>query len=245
MAHIDAGKTTTTERVLFYTGRVHRVGEVHDGAATMDWMEQEQERGITITSAATTAHWTRLGTEHRINIIDTPGHVDFTAEVERSLRVLDGAVAVFCAVGGVEPQSETVWRQADRYAVPRIAFVNKMDRIGADFMNVVDMMRDRLGANAHPVQYPLGEGELFTGMVDIIERKAIIFEDEMGSKVTEGPVPDGLTDTIEDLRNVLLEAAVERRRAEGPTRRLVSLLWTEAYLPQPDFRAHLDPNGPE
>ena len=209
MAHIDAGKTTTTERVLFYTGRVHRVGEVHDGAATMDWMEQEQERGITITSAATTAHWTRLGTEHRINIIDTPGHVDFTAEVERSLRVLDGAVAVFCAVGGVEPQSETVWRQADRYAVPRIAFVNKMDRIGADFMNVVDMMRDRLGANAHPVQYPLGEGELFTGMVDIIERKAIIFEDEMGSKVTEGPVPDGLTDTIEDLRNVLLEAAVE------------------------------------
>ena len=209
MAHIDAGKTTTTERVLFYTGRVHRVGEVHDGAATMDWMEQEQERGITITSAATTAHWTRLGIEHRINIIDTPGHVDFTAEVERSLRVLDGAVAVFCAVGGVEPQSETVWRQADRYAVPRIAFVNKMDRIGADFMNVVDMMRDRLGANAHPVQYPLGEGELFTGMVDIIERKAIIFEDEMGSKVTEGPVPDGLTDTIEGLRNVLLEAAVE------------------------------------
>ena len=209
MAHIDAGKTTTTERVLFYTGRVHRVGEVHDGAATLDWMEQAQERGITITSAATTAHWTRLGTEHRINIIDTPGHVDFTAEVERSLRVLDGAVAVFCAVGGVEPQSETVWRQADRYAVPRIAFVNKMDRIGADFMNVVDMMRDRLGANAHPVQYPLGEGELFTGMVDIIERKAIIFEDEMGSKVTEGPVPDGLTDTIEDLRNVLLEAAVE------------------------------------
>ena len=209
MAHIDAGKTTTTERVLFYTGRVHRVGEVHDGAATMDWMEQEQERGITITSAATTAHWTRFGTEHRINIIDTPGHVDFTAEVERSLRVLDGAVAVFCAVGGVEPQSETVWRQADRYGVPRIAFVNKMDRIGADFMNVVGMMKDRLGANAHPVQYPLGEGELFTGMVDIIERKAIIFEDEMGSKVSEGPVPDGLKDTIEDLRNTLLEAAVE------------------------------------
>ncbi|MGB1779864.1 MAG: elongation factor G, partial [Longimicrobiales bacterium] len=207
--HIDAGKTTTTERVLFYTGRVHRVGEVHDGAATMDWMEQEQERGITITSAATTAHWTRFGTEHRINIIDTPGHVDFTAEVERSLRVLDGAVAVFCAVGGVEPQSETVWRQADRYGVPRIAFVNKMDRIGADFMNVVGMMKDRLGANAHPVQYPLGEGELFTGMVDIIERKAIIFEDEMGSKVSEGPVPDGLKDTIEDLRNTLLEAAVE------------------------------------
>jgi elongation factor G len=209
MAHIDAGKTTTTERVLYYTGRVHRVGEVHDGAATMDWMEQEQERGITITSAATTAHWNRFDTEHRINIIDTPGHVDFTAEVERSLRVLDGAVAVFCAVGGVEPQSETVWRQADRYGVPRIAFVNKMDRIGADFMNVVGMMRDRLGANAHPVQYPLGEGELFTGMVDIIERKSIIFEDEMGSKITEGEVPDGLKDTIEELRSSLLEAAVE------------------------------------
>ena len=209
MAHIDAGKTTTTERILYYTGRVHRVGEVHDGAATMDWMEQEQERGITITSAATTALWKRFDTEYRINIIDTPGHVDFTAEVERSLRVLDGAVAVFCAVGGVEPQSETVWRQADRYQVPRIAFVNKMDRIGADFMNVVDMMRDRLGANAHPVQYPLGEGELFTGMVDIIERKSIIFEDEMGSKITEDEVPDGLEDTIEELRHALLEAAVE------------------------------------
>ena len=190
MAHIDAGKTTTTERILYYTGRVHRVGEVHDGAATMDWMEQEQERGITITSAATTAHWNRFGLEYRINIIDTPGHVDFTAEVERSLRVLDGAVAVFCAVGGVEPQSETVWRQADRYQVPRIAMVNKMDRIGADFMNVVEMMRDRLGANAHPVQYPLGEGELFTGMVDLVERKSIMFEGEMGSKIIEGEVRD-------------------------------------------------------
>ena len=209
MAHIDAGKTTTTERVLFYTGRVHRVGEVHDGAATMDWMEQEQERGITITSAATTCHWKRDDVEYRINIIDTPGHVDFTAEVERSLRVLDGAVAVFCAVGGVEPQSETVWRQADRYGVPRIAFINKMDRIGADFMNVVGMMRDRLGANAHPVQYPLGEGELFTGVVDIVERKAIIYEDEMGSKVSEGEVPDGLRETIEGLRHTLLEAAIE------------------------------------
>jgi elongation factor G len=209
MAHIDAGKTTTTERILYYTGRVHRVGEVHDGAATMDWMEQEQERGITITSAATTAHWKRLDTEYRINIIDTPGHVDFTAEVERSLRVLDGAVAVFCAVGGVEPQSETVWRQADRYQVPRIAFVNKMDRVGADFMNVVAMMKDRLGANAHPVQYPLGEGELFTGMVDIVERKSTIFEDEMGSKIVEGEVPDGLTDQIESLRSALIEAAVE------------------------------------
>jgi elongation factor G len=209
MAHIDAGKTTTTERILFYTGRVHRVGEVHDGAATMDWMEQEQERGITITSAATTAHWLRNDTEYRINIIDTPGHVDFTAEVERSLRVLDGAVAVFCAVGGVEPQSETVWRQADRYTVPRIAFVNKMDRVGADFMNVVGMMSERLGANAHPVQYPLGEGELFTGVVDIVERKAIIYEDEMGSKITEGEVPDGLKEQIEELRHTLLEVAIE------------------------------------
>jgi elongation factor G len=172
-------------------------------------MEQEQERGITITSAATTAHWLRNDTDYRINIIDTPGHVDFTAEVERSLRVLDGAVAVFCAVGGVEPQSETVWRQADRYTVPRIAFVNKMDRVGADFMNVVGMMNERLGANAHPVQYPLGEGELFTGVVDIVERKAIIYEDEMGSKFTEGPVPDGLVDTIDELRHTLLEAAVE------------------------------------
>jgi len=209
MAHIDAGKTTTTERILFYTGRVHRVGEVHDGAATMDWMEQEQERGITITSAATTCHWKRLDTEYRINIIDTPGHVDFTAEVERSLRVLDGAVAVFCAVGGVEPQSGTVWRQADRYNVPRIAFVNKMDRTGADFANVVEMMSDRLGANAHPVQYPLGEGELFTGVVDIVERKAIIYEDEMGSRISEGEVPDGLKEEIERLRQTLLEAAVE------------------------------------
>jgi elongation factor G len=209
MAHIDAGKTTTTERILFYTGRVHRVGEVHEGTATMDWMEQEQERGITITSAATTCHWKRNGIDYRINIIDTPGHVDFTAEVERSLRVLDGAVAVFCAVGGVEPQSETVWRQADRYGVPRVAFINKMDRIGADFMNVVGMMHDRLGANAHPVQYPLGEGELFTGVVDIVERSSIIYEDEMGSKTSTGPVPDGLKDKIEELRKKLIEAAVE------------------------------------
>ena len=209
MAHIDAGKTTTTERILFYTGRVHRVGEVHDGAATMDWMEQEQERGITITSAATTCYWHRLDTDYRINIIDTPGHVDFTAEVERSLRVLDGAVAVFCAVGGVEPQSETVWRQADRYTVPRIALVNKMDRIGANFGNVVEMMKDRLGANAYPVQYPLGEGELFTGVVDIVERKSIIYEDEMGSQFTESGIPSGLQDKVEELRQELLEAAVE------------------------------------
>ena len=209
MAHIDAGKTTTTERILFYTGKVHRVGEVHDGAATMDWMEQEQERGITITSAATTCLWKRSDNDYRINIIDTPGHVDFTAEVERSLRVLDGAVAVFCAVGGVEPQSETVWRQADRYAVPRIAFINKMDRVGADYMHVVGMMKDRLGANAHPVQYPLGEGELFTGVIDIVERRTIIYEDEMGSKVTLGEIPDSLKGTIEELRGSLIEAAVE------------------------------------
>ncbi len=209
MAHIDAGKTTTTERILFYTGRLHRMGEVHDGGATMDWMEQEQERGITITSAATTAFWERFDTEYRVNIIDTPGHVDFTAEVERSLRVLDGAVAVFCAVGGVEPQSETVWRQADRYEVPRIAFVNKMDRVGSDFENVIDMMRDRLGANAHAIQFPLGQGELFTGMIDIINRVSIIYEDQLGAKFTEGEVPDSLRDKVEELRGALVEAAVE------------------------------------
>ena len=209
MAHIDAGKTTTTERVLYYTGRLHRVGEVHEGAATMDWMEQEQERGITITAAATTCHWERLGTEYRINIIDTPGHVDFTAEVERSLRVLDGAVAVFCAVGGVEPQSETVWRQADRYGVPRIALVNKMDRVGADFENVVGMMRERLGANAFPVQYPLGEGELFTGIVDVVRNKALHYQDELGSEVEEGEVPDSLVEKVKELRHEIMEAAVE------------------------------------
>ena len=209
MAHIDAGKTTTTERILFYTGRLHKMGEVHEGAATMDWMEQEQERGITITSAATTAHWKRNDTDYRINIIDTPGHVDFTAEVERSLRVLDGAVAVFCAVGGVEPQSETVWRQADRYGVPRIAFVNKMDRVGADYMHVVGMMRDRLGANAHPVQYPLGQGELYTGIIDIVEGAAIIFEDELGAKFSTAEIPDSLKEIVAELRHNLVEAAVE------------------------------------
>jgi elongation factor G len=209
MAHIDAGKTTTTERVLYYTGRLHRVGEVHEGAATMDWMEQEQERGITITSAATTCHWDKEGTEYRINIIDTPGHVDFTAEVERSLRVLDGAVAVFCAVGGVEPQSETVWRQADRYGVPRIALVNKMDRVGADFENVISMMRDRLGANAFAVQYPLGEGDLFTGIVDIVRMKALHYKDELGAPVEEGEVPDSLAEKVATLRQEVIEAAVE------------------------------------
>ncbi len=214
MAHIDAGKTTTTERILFYTGRTHRLGEVHHGDATMDWMEQEQERGITITSAATTCYWERDGEQFRINIIDTPGHVDFTVEVERSLRVLDGAVALFCAVGGVEPQSETVWRQADKYGVPRIAFVNKMDRVGADFMNVVRMMRDRLGANAYPLQIPLGEGELFTGIVDLAREVEIVYDDDsLGSRWTEGPVPDVLKDEVARLRHELLEASVEHDEA--------------------------------
>ena len=209
MAHIDAGKTTTTERILFYTGRLHRMGEVHEGAAAMDWMEQEQERGITITSAATTAYWRRNDSEYRINIIDTPGHVDFTAEVERSLRVLDGAIAVFCAVGGVEPQSETVWRQADRYSVPRIAFVNKMDRTGANFEDVIEMMRERLGANAFAVQYPLGEADLFTGVIDIVAMKAFVWDDELGATITEVGIPDSLREKAGALRHELVEAAVE------------------------------------
>ena len=210
MAHIDAGKTTTTERILYYTGRLHRMGEVHHGDATMDWMEQEQERGITITSAATTAFWESGGEEYQINIIDTPGHVDFTVEVERSLRVLDGAVALFCAVGGVEPQSETVWRQADKYRVPRIAFVNKMDRIGSDFEQVVQMMKDRLGAKAYPIQYPLGEGELYTGHIDLVRMVEIVYdEDSLGVKWSEGPIPDALMEKAEQLRHELLEAAVE------------------------------------
>ena len=210
MAHIDAGKTTTTERVLYYTGRLHRMGEVHHGDTTMDWMEQEQERGITITSAATTCLWEKDDEHHRINIIDTPGHVDFTVEVERSLRVLDGAVALFCAVGGVEPQSETVWRQADGYAIPRIAFVNKMDRVGADFENVVQMMRDRLGARAHPIQWPLGEGELFTGVIDIVRKVEIVYdEDSLGAKWEEGPIPNSMRSKIDELRHDLIEAAVE------------------------------------
>src|SRR5437870_9055331 len=176
MAHIDAGKTTTTERILYYTGRTYKIGEVHEGTATMDWMEQEQERGITITSAATTCFWN----DHRINIIDTPGHVDFTVEVERSLRVLDGVVAVFCAVGGVQPQSETVWRQANRYRVPRIVFVNKMDRTGADFFRVIEKIRERLGANVVPVQIPVGAESEFLGVVDLIRMKATIYTDELG-----------------------------------------------------------------
>ena len=202
MAHIDAGKTTLTERVLFYTGRTHRIGEVHDGAATMDWMEQEQERGITITSAATTCTWN----DHRINIIDTPGHVDFTVEVERSLRVLDGAIAVFCAVGGVEPQSETVWRQADKYNVPRLAFVNKMDRVGSDFFNVVGMIKKRLGANPLPLVIPIGSGELFTGIIDLIEMKSILYnEGTMGTRFDFGDIPDDMIEEANKWRHHLIE----------------------------------------
>ncbi|MBU1422224.1 MAG: elongation factor G [Bacteroidetes bacterium] len=203
MAHIDAGKTTTTERILFYTGKLHRVGEVHDGAAAMDWMEQEKERGITITSAATTCFWNN----NRINIIDTPGHVDFTVEVERSLRVLDGAVALFCAVGGVEPQSETVWRQADKYGVPRIAFVNKMDRVGADFLNVISMMKCRLGAHAVPLQIPVGEGDMFTGVIDLITMKARIFNDTtMGTTWDDIEIPQDLKKKAQLYRTKMLEA---------------------------------------
>ncbi len=203
MAHIDAGKTTTTERILFYTGKLHRIGEVHDGAATMDWMEQEKERGITITSAATTCYWEN----HQINIIDTPGHVDFTVEVERSLRVLDGAVALFCAVGGVEPQSETVWRQADKYGVPRIAFINKMDRTGADFYHAVDMMRERLSANAIPINLPIGEGDLFVGVIDLIRFNARMFHEESyGSTFDEIPIPHDLVEIAKKYRTLMLDA---------------------------------------
>jgi len=206
MAHIDAGKTTTTERILYYSGKLHRMGEVHDGAATMDWMEQEKERGITITSAATTVHWKN----HTINIIDTPGHVDFTVEVERSLRVLDGAVALFCAVGGVEPQSETVWRQADKYGVPRIAFINKMDRTGADFYNDLDMIRKRLGANPVPLQLPIGAGDLFTGLVDLVEMKSVLYnESSLGALFEEGEVPKDMQQLADDYRNRIFEAVAD------------------------------------
>jgi elongation factor G len=202
-AHIDAGKTTTTERILFYTGRLHRMGEVHDGAATMDWMEQEKERGITITSAATTCFWEN----HRINIIDTPGHVDFTAEVERSLRVLDGAIALFCSVGGVEPQSETVWRQMDKYGVPRVAFVNKMDRVGADFLNVVRMMKDRLSANAVPIQLPVGEGDMFAGIIDLVRMKAYMYrESALGTEWDEIEIPHDMQAKAQSYRTLMLEA---------------------------------------
>ncbi len=205
MAHIDAGKTTTTERILYYTGRVHKMGEVHDGAAVMDWMEQEQERGITITSAATTCQWKN----HRINIIDTPGHVDFTVEVERSLRVLDGAIALFCAVGGVEPQSETVWRQADKYKVPRIAFVNKMDRMGADFYRVVEMMKNRLGANPLPIQIPVGTEDDFKGVIDLLDMQAIIYEDELGLNFERKEIPDGYKEKATEYRENILEKLAE------------------------------------
>ena len=205
MAHIDAGKTTTTERVLFYTGRTYKLGEVHDGDAVMDWMEQEQERGITITSAATTTVWR----DHCINIIDTPGHVDFTVEVERSLRVLDSAVAVFCAKGGVEPQSETVWRQASKYHVPRIAYVNKMDIMGADFFNVIAMMRDRLKANPVPIQLPIGAEETFTGMVDLIEMNAIMYDDELGKELERVAIPDDMKQLADEYHEKLIEAVAD------------------------------------
>lgn len=206
MAHIDAGKTTTTERILFYTGISHKLGEVHEGAATMDWMEQEQERGITITSAATTAQWKG----HRINIIDTPGHVDFTVEVERSLRVLDGSVTVFCAKGGVEPQTETVWRQADRYSVPRLAYINKMDIVGADFFRVVDMMKDRLKCNAVPIQIPIGAEDTFRGIIDLVEMKAYVYYDDLGRDIREEEIPQELAELAERYRFDLIEHVAEQ-----------------------------------
>jgi elongation factor G len=205
MAHIDAGKTTLTERILFYTGRSHKIGETHEGSATMDWMEQEQERGITITSAATTCSWL----DNRINIIDTPGHVDFTVEVERSLRVLDSAVGVFCAKGGVEPQSETVWRQADRYHVPRMAFVNKMDIMGADFYNAVEMMKDRLGANAVPIQLPIGKEEDFLGIIDLMKMKAFIYKDDLGQEIVEEDIPADMQDQADEYRAAMVEAIAD------------------------------------
>ena len=214
MAHIDAGKTTTSERILFYTGKTHKIGEVHEGGATMDWMEQEQERGITITSAATTTYWNYANTQYKINLIDTPGHVDFTAEVERSLRVLDGAVAAYCAVGGVEPQSETVWRQADKYNVPRIAYVNKMDRSGADFFEVVRQMKAVLGANPAPIAIPIGAEETFKGIVDLIDMKAILWHDEtMGADYSVEEIPANLVDEAEEWRAKLVESAAETDEA--------------------------------
>jgi elongation factor G len=209
IAHIDAGKTTTTERILFYTGRTYKLGEVHEGTAVMDWMEQERERGITITAAATTAEWTVEGVPYRINIIDTPGHVDFTAEVERSLRVLDGGVVVFDAVAGVEPQSETVWRQADKYHVPRICFVNKMDRIGANFERTVEMIRERLGAKPVPIQFPIGSEDRFRGIVDLITNKAVLYVDDQGKREELDAIPTEIADEVERLRNEMIEAIAE------------------------------------
>src|SRR4051812_9199646 len=205
MAHIDAGKTTTTERILYYTGRTHKMGEVHEGAAVMDWMEQEQERGITITSAATACVWEG----HRINILDTPGHVDFTVEVERSLRVLDGAIALFDSVAGVEPQSETVWRQADKYRVPRIAYINKMDRIGADFAAAVETMRNRLGAHPLPIQLPIGQESEFVGVVDLIENKALVWQDELGTEFEQQDIPEDMVEAAHQARTELIEACAD------------------------------------
>ncbi len=237
MAHIDAGKTTTTERILFYTGVSHKLGEVHDGAAVMDWMEQEQERGITITSAATTCFWKGMDQsfpEHRINIIDTPGHVDFTIEVERSLRVLDGACAVFCAVGGVEPQSETVWRQANKYEVPRMAFVNKMDRAGANFFRVVGQVKDRLGANPIPIQVPIGAEEAFQGVVDLIKMKAIYWDEEtQGMRFEEKDIPAELQDVAAEWREKMVEAAAEANEE------LMNKYLEEGDLSEADIRAGL------
>ncbi len=205
MAHIDAGKTTTTERILFYTGKIHKIGETHEGSAEMDWMEQEQERGITITSAATTCYWQK----HRVNIIDTPGHVDFTVEVERSLRILDGAVALFCAKGGVEPQSETVWRQADKYNVPRMAFINKMDIVGADFFKAVDMIEERLKANPVPIQIPIGKEHNFKGVIDLVNMNARIYNDDLGQDIEIADIPEDLMDLANEYREKLLENVAE------------------------------------
>ena len=229
MAHIDAGKTTTTERILFYTGRSHKLGEVHDGTAVMDWMEQEQERGITISSAATTCFWA----DHQINIIDTPGHVDFTVEVERSLRVLDGAVAIFCAVGGVEPQSETVWRQADRYHIPRIAFINKMDRVGASFTGCLTEMEDRLGASPVAVTLPAGSEDAFIGVIDLVKQRLLRFkEDSLGQEVLEEPVPDAYLEESSAARMQLLEklADFDEKVMEKYLNEVIYSSWTWGYL---------------
>ena len=229
MAHIDAGKTTTTERILYYTGRTHKMGEVHEGAAVMDWMEQEQERGITITSAATACEWEG----HRINIIDTPGHVDFTVEVERSLRVLDGAIALFDSVAGVEPQSETVWRQADKYRVPRIAYINKMDRTGADFGTAVTTMKERLGAHPLPIQLPIGAEGDFKGVVDLVTERALVWNDELGTEWQEEDVPADMADEVHEQRTHLIEACADYDDE-----------LMEAYLAEEDSLSGADQEGP-
>ncbi|MEE1097055.1 MAG: elongation factor G [Bacteroidales bacterium] len=235
MAHIDAGKTTTTERILYYTGKNHKLGETHDGAATMDWMAQEQERGITITSAATTVFWKYDEKQYKINIIDTPGHVDFTVEVERSLRVLDGAVALFCAVGGVEPQSETVWRQADKYRVPRIGFVNKMDRAGADFFNVLKQMKERLGANPVPLTIPIGQEDMFKGVIDLISNKALMYDEESnGTKSYEVPMPDDLKEIASEYRKKLVEGV-----AEEDDELLMRYMEDENSITEEEMRYHI------